>query len=110
MTTSFARAGKTLLDYSGLVLGVAECIYLKKSHKTKKTSEKLDYIFKQINKLKANSYGRESVLRYFNFELDVSLLEKLAIDLKDKRQSLEHLGDDVSSVYESLRPYTLRLI
>ena len=94
------KAEQTLLNYSGLVLGIADCISLQRHHKT--SSVKLSYILEQINKLKKDSYARESVSGHFNFELDVSLLEKLAVDLKDGRQFLEHLEDDISQLHMSL--------
>ena len=96
------KAERTLLDYSGLVLGMMDCIFLKREHKIEEASTKLNYIFEQIGKLKKDYSARESVLRNFDFELDVSFLEKLAVGLKDGKQSLEYLELNISQLHASL--------
>ena len=97
MTTSRFKAHRTLLDLSGMNLGLWEAIELRTQKKYKESRELTERVRGRVTKLKKENWGLESIREYLKFDPDRYLesINKIANRLKTGRYSAKKLIEEI---------------
>ena len=97
MTTSRFKDHRTLLDLSGMNLGLWEAIELRTQKKYKESRELTERVRGRVTKLKKENWGLESIREYLKFDPDRYLesINKIANRLKTGRYSAKKLIEEI---------------